>query len=155
MFSIICYYIHYTRVIVKIEKPQGQISFNHTFIVTNMEASPKDVIKFYCKRGAMENFIKECKNGFGFNNMSNRKFISNSNKLQQLTLAYNLINWLRRLCFTDDLKPLRVETIRNQFIKVAAKVTKSSRNIVLKLCSSFPNKHRFLSILDNIYNIRI
>lgn len=155
MFSIICYYIHYTRVIVKIEKPQGQISFNHTFIVTNMEASPKDVIKFYCKRGAMENFIKECKNGFGFNNMSNRKFISNSNKLQQLTLAYNLINWLRRLCFTDDLKPLRVETIRNQFIKVAAKVTKSSRNIVLKLCSSLPNKYSFLSILDNIYDIRI
>lgn len=143
------------RVIVKIDKPQGQITFNHTFIVTNMEASPKDVVKFYCKRGAMENFIKECKNGFGFNNMSNRKFIANSNKLQQLMLAYNLINWLRRLCFTKDTKSLRIETIRNQFIRVAGKVTKTSRNIVLKLCSSFPNKHRFLSILDNIYDLRL
>lgn len=143
------------RVIVKIEKPQGQISFNHTFIVTNMEASPEYVVKFYCKRGAMENFIKECKNGFGFNNMSNRKFIANSNKLQQLTLAYNLINWLRRLCFTEDTRSLRIETIRNQFIKVAAKVIKTSRNIVLKLCSSFPNKHRFLAILDNMDAIRI
>ena len=29
------------------------------FIVTNMDSSPEYLIKFYCKRGLMENFIKE------------------------------------------------------------------------------------------------
>ncbi len=35
----------------------------HTFIVTNMTVPIKDVIKFYCGRGKMENFIKESKSG--------------------------------------------------------------------------------------------
>lgn len=143
------------RVVVKIEKPQGEITLTSTFIVTNMEASPKDVIKFYSKRGTMENFIKECKNGFFFEHMSSRDFIVNANKLQQVTLAYNLINWLRRLCFPNDFKKLRIDTIRTQLIKVAARITKSSRNTVLKICSSFPNKNILLSILDNIYELRI
>ena len=41
----------------------------------------KAVVKFYCKRCETENFIKECKNGFGFNQMSSMEFIANSNKL--------------------------------------------------------------------------
>ncbi|MGL6107218.1 IS1380 family transposase [Romboutsia sp.] len=143
------------RVVVKIEKPQGQITLSHTFIVTNMEASPKEVVKFYSKRGTMENFIKECKNGFFFEHMSSRDFIVNANKLQQVTLAYNIINWLRRLCFPDNIKKMRIDTIRTQLIKVAARVIKSSRNIVLKICSSFPNKHILLNILDNIYELKI
>ena len=35
--------------------------FMYTFIVTNMDSSPEYLIKFYCKRGLMENFIKESK----------------------------------------------------------------------------------------------
>ena len=31
----------------------------YTFIVTNMTVDIKSVIKFYCGRGNMENFIKE------------------------------------------------------------------------------------------------
>jgi hypothetical protein len=45
------------RIVCKVEKPYGQLTQLYTFIVTNMENSPKDVIHFYCKRGMMENFI--------------------------------------------------------------------------------------------------
>ncbi len=38
----------------------------YTFIVTNMDSSPEYLVKFYCKRGLMENFIKESKSGFDF-----------------------------------------------------------------------------------------
>ena len=48
-----------------IEKPAGQMIFLYTFIVTAMESEPYQVIRFYCGRGKMENFIKEGKEGFG------------------------------------------------------------------------------------------
>ena len=37
------------RVVCKIEKPCGQMLHMNTFIVTNMESSPEDLIRFYCK----------------------------------------------------------------------------------------------------------
>lgn len=111
--------------------------------------------EFYCNRGNMENFIKECKNGFCFESMSHKEFVANANKLQQLMLAYNLNNWFRRLCFPNKFKKMRIETICNKLFKVASKVVKSSRNIIFKICDSFPYKKVFLDILDNIYVLDI
>ena len=61
------------RIVCKIEKPEGQMNFLYTFIVTNMEESPTDLVRFYCKRGLMETFIRESKHGFHMDSMS--KFI--------------------------------------------------------------------------------
>lgn len=54
------------RVVCKVEKPTEQLIHMYTFIVTNMDSEPEKVIRFYCKRGIMENYIKESKNGFDF-----------------------------------------------------------------------------------------
>ena len=54
------------RVVCKVEKPENQIVYMYTFVVTNMDSAPEYLIKFYCKRGLMENFIKESKSGFDF-----------------------------------------------------------------------------------------
>ena len=43
---------------IKVEKPENQMVYMYTFVVTNMDSSPAYLIKFYCKRGLMENFIK-------------------------------------------------------------------------------------------------
>jgi hypothetical protein len=86
------------RVVVKIEKPEGQLLYNYTFIVTSMTSFPEDVVRFYCNRGTMENFIKEGKLGLSFDKMSSTDFIANANKLQEMVLAYNFNNWFRNLC---------------------------------------------------------
>ncbi len=52
------------RVVFKIEKPYGQLTHMYTFIVTNIDMEPYQVIQYYCGRGKMENFIKEGKSGF-------------------------------------------------------------------------------------------
>lgn len=138
------------RVAVKIEKPEGQIGYHYTFVVTNMTVSPKNIINFYCNRGTMENFIKEGKNGFAFGKMSSRKYLANANKLQEMVLAYNLNNLFRRLCFSNNIKENRIETIRMKIIKVAAKVIKTGRYLKFKLCSSCAYKKDFWYILDKI-----
>ena len=58
------------RVVCKVEKPENQMVYMYTFVVTNMDSSPEYLIKFYCKRGRMENFIKESKSGFDFASVS-------------------------------------------------------------------------------------
>ena len=42
------------RVVCKVEKPENQMVYMYTFVVTNMDSSPEYLIKFYCKRGRME-----------------------------------------------------------------------------------------------------
>ena len=51
------------------------------FIVTNMDSSPEYLIKFYCKRGLMENFIKESKSGFDYSAVSSHNRIVNANRV--------------------------------------------------------------------------
>lgn len=143
------------RVVVKMEKPANKMTIDYTFVVTNMKASPKEVISFYCKRGTMENFIKECKNGFNFESMSHSSFLANSFKLQILALAYNLVNIFKRLCIHGKFKKFTIETLRGKLIKVASKIVKSSRNQIFKICNNFPYKEIFVNTLKNIQNLRI
>ena len=84
------------RVVCKVEKPENQMVYMYTFIVTNMDSSPEYLIKFYCKRGLMENFIKESKSGFDFSAVSSHNRIVNANRVQVHALAYNIFNWFRR-----------------------------------------------------------
>lgn len=75
------------RVVCKIEKPVNQFIHRYTFIVTNMDSSLELVIKFYCKRGSMENYIKESKNEFDFSAVSSSSKIVNANRVQVHALA--------------------------------------------------------------------
>jgi hypothetical protein len=142
------------RVVVKIEKPEGQMCYNYTFVVTNMTLFPELVIKFYCNRGVMENFIKEGKLGLSFDKMSSTEFIANANKLQEMVLAYNFNNWFRNLCLDKTpMKSMTIETIRTRLIKIAAKIIKGGRYLKFKLCSSCPYKNVFWNILNKIQAI--
>lgn len=143
------------RVACKVEKPYGQLTWLYTFIVTNMESSPEDVIRFYCKRGMMENFIKESKSGFHMDAMSSSSMTVNANKLQISVLAYNLFNWFRRLVLPANMKKLRIDTLRLKLIKIAARVIRSARYITFKLCSSCPYKTEFYEVMKNITQLQV
>ena len=143
------------RVACKIEKPYNQMTYLYTFVVTNLlELSSKDVISVYCKRGAMENLIKECKNGFDFRYASSSTMVVNANRLQIHGLAYNLFNWMRRLTFPKSLQKARIDTIRIKLVKIASRVVHKARYIYFKLCSSCPYKEEFLTVLENIAGLR-
>ena len=92
------------RVVCKVEKPENQMTYMYTFIVTSMESSPEYLIKFYCKRGLMENFIKESKIGFDFASVSSHARIVNANRLQIHALAYNIFNWFRRPTLSANMR---------------------------------------------------
>ena len=143
------------RVVCKVEKPENQMVYLYTFIVTNMDSSPEYLIKFYCKRGLMENFIKESKSGFDFASVSSHTRIVNAGRLQVHALAYNIFNWFRRLALSAKMRKQRIDTIRLKLLKIAAKVIHSARYITFKLCSSCPYKNEFYETLSNISNLNV
>jgi len=145
---------HPRRVVFKIEKPYGQMVHLYTFIVTTLEMEPYQVIQFYCGRGKMENFIKECKSGFDFASVSSSSKLVNANRLLVHALAYNLFNWFRRLALAVSMRKQRIDTIRLKLLKIAARVVKSARYKYFKLCSSCPYKKEFYETLENIRNLQ-
>ena len=124
------------RVVCKVEKSDNQMVYIYTFVVTNMDSSPEYLIKFYCKRGLMENSIKESKSGFDFASVSSHTSIVNANRLQVHDLAYNIFNWFRRLALSANMRKQRIDTVRLNLLKIDAKVIRSARYITFKLCSS-------------------
>lgn len=138
------------RVIVKVEKPENQLVYMHTFIVTNMDLKPAEIIRFYCNRGKMENFIKESKSGFNMDTMSSHSMLINSNRMQISVLVYNIFNWFRRLVLPQSMRKFQIDTVRLKLLKIAAKMVHSARYITFKLCSSCPYKEAFIETLNNI-----
>lgn len=143
------------RVVCKIEKPEGSMEHRFMFIVTNMSLSPEYVVGFYCGRGNMENFIKECKDDFGFSHLGSHKKEVNANRLQVHVLAYNLVNWMRRLVLPVKMRKWRMETIRRNLVKVASRVSKHGRKVLYRLCSSFPFQKEFMEIMGKVCNHKI
>jgi hypothetical protein len=143
------------RVVCKVEKPENQLIQMYTFIVTNMDSEPYQLIKLYYKRGTMENFIKESKSGFDFGAVSSFTKIVNANRLQLHALAYNIFSWFKRLVLPDKMKKQQIDTLRLKLLKVASRVVRSARYTTFKLCSSYPYKSEFYETLDNIRHLQL
>jgi hypothetical protein len=103
----------------------------------------------------MENYIKEAKNGFNFDQMNSHAFQINEARMMLSLLAYNLTNWLRTLTFPADQQKMQVETIRTRLIKVASKVVKSGRSLYFKLSSSFVYQEFFWKVLRKVHKLQI
>jgi len=145
------------KVILQSVRPAGELFFTHSFFVTNLvdAFSPKDIVRAYQKRGTMENYIKEAKNGFYLDKMNSHSFQVNEVKMMLSLLAYNLTNWLRTLCFPKGRKSMQIETIRTRIIKVASKLVKSGRSIYFKLSSSFVYQKFFWEVLQRIQRLKL
>ncbi len=143
------------RVVCKAEKPAGQLIHMYTFIVTNMDSAPEELIRLYCKRGSMENFIKESKNGFDFTAVSSASKTVNANRLQIHALAYNIFNWFKRLSLPAKMRKQQIDTIRLKLLKIAVKAVHSARYTTFKLCSSCPYKDEFYETLENIRRLQL
>ena len=144
------------RIIIQSTRPADELFFSHAFFVTNLSEtfSPQAIITSYQKRGTMENFIKEAKDGFGFDQMKSHDFIVNEARMMLSLLAYNLTNWLRTLTFPPTTKGIQIQTIRTRLIKVASKLVKSGRSFHFKLSSSFVYTRFFWDVLTRVQELK-
>jgi hypothetical protein len=125
------------RVLVKVTvTPTGQKT---RFVVCGgLKGSPQELYTFYGGRGDSENRIKELKEGLRSDRMSCMEYASNKVRLMLASVAYVLLQGLRRLARGTEWATAQVERLRGCLIKIGARVKESGRRVVVELCSSYP-----------------
>lgn len=98
----------------------------------------------------MENFIKEAKDGFGFDQMKSHDCTVNAARMMLSLLAYNLTNWLRTLSFPAASNGIQIGTTRTRLVIVASELVKSGRYLHMNISSSFVYNRFFLDVLARL-----
>ena len=141
------------RVIAKVEWHQGELFPRVGFVVTNMSAKAKNVVRFYNKRGNCEQWIKEGKYALSWTRLSCTRFISNQVRLALFVLAYNLGNFLRRLALPQEVSHWSLRSIQLKLIKIGAKVISHSRRTIFQMAEVAVSEGLFAALLERIRSL--
>ena len=123
------------RVVAKVEWYRGELFPRVGFIVTNMTAGPEGVVRFYNGRGTAEQWIKEGKYALNWTRLSCHRFVANRVRLSLFVLAYNLGNFLRRLCLPKAVNFFHwsLRSVQVKLIKMGGRLVRHSRLIDLSV----------------------
>lgn len=141
---------HPRRVVAKVEWHQGQLFPRVGFIVTNLSTTPKGVVHFYNRRGIAEQWIKEGKYALNWTRLSCHRFMANQVRLQLFILAYNLGNFLRRLCLPKAIENWSLRSIQVQLIKMGGRIVRHARQVTFQLAEVAVPRDLFAAILERI-----
>ena len=112
-------------------------------VVTSLPTSkiPPSLLytKKYCPRGEMENRIKEQQLDLFADRTSTQTFDSNQLRLWLSSMAYVLMQAFRQNCLRKtSFAKATVGTIRLSFLKLGARITISSRRILIAIATACP-----------------
>ena len=143
------------RVCIKSTREANELVFRHEYLVTNFSEnhSAQTMFHLYHKRGTMENFIKEAKNGFYLDKTDSSSFLENHARMMVSLLAYNLVNFIKTICLPAKEAAFQVDTLRLRLFKVAGKLVRSGRKLFLKTSSSHVYQNLFYHLLDKIQQL--
>lgn len=131
------------RVLAKAE--YSSLGSNPRYVVTNLMGDPEELYdRLYCARGDMENRIKEQQLDLFSDRTSCHLWWPNQFRLLLSSLAYILIDSIRRLALKGtQLAQAQCGTIRLKLFKIGAVVLRNTRRIRLHLSSAFPYQPLF------------
>jgi hypothetical protein len=129
------------RVILKAEVVRAagkEPKDNPRFLITNMKQSPQWIYEqVYCQRANVENRIKEL-HDLQIDRTSCSDFWANQLRVLLTAAAYVLMQELRLQARGTDWARAQVWTLREQLLKLGARVMVSVRRMVVHLPASFP-----------------
>jgi Transposase DDE domain group 1 len=128
---------------------------NPRFIVTSLSAEswPAAALyeQLYCARGEMENRIKEQQLCLFADRTSCHPLASNQLRLWLSSVAYILLNELRRLGLQGtEMACARCDTLRTKLLKIGAQVRVTVRRVWVHLASSYPYATLWTQVVGNL-----
>jgi hypothetical protein len=121
------------------EEPTDQLTlfklgrYHYQVLVTNLPLRPLNLWRFYNDRAGVELLIKQLKRDYTMGNIPTRHFFANETYFHLLLLAYNLVNWFRRLCLPDDFQRATLQTLRNKILLMPAQLLRTGNRPRLAL----------------------
>ena len=138
------------RVVAKVEFHCGELFPGMGFVVTNLTAASRAVVRFYNKRGTAEQWIKEGKQAVKMTRLSCHRFQANEVRLWLSLLAYNLGNLWRRLVLPAQIGNWSLTSLQQRLVKTGGRLIKHARYYWLLLAESHLTRRLFTGMLQKI-----
>ena len=109
----------------------------------------------YCARGNMENRIKEQQLDLFADRTSTALMHSNQTRLWFSSVAYTLLQALRRLGLEGtELEKAQCGTIRLKLLKIGAQVRVSVRRVLVSMATGYPYAALFEQVYQKLRRLR-
>lgn len=142
------------------EEPSAQLhlfqmqGFTYQAFVTNMSLQPLNLWRFYNRRATAELVIRELKDAYALGKIPTRDFAANESFFQIVLLAYNLLNWFKRLCVPPRWQRMTLQRLRQRLLFVPAQLVRPGGVPTLRIMPSYIYSDDFLDILKRIERLR-
>jgi hypothetical protein len=145
------------RVVAKAEVLPGKA--NPRYVVTSFPPEEIDAktlyVEAYCARGEMENRIKEQQLYLFAARTSSHTFRANQIRLYFSSVAYLLMQALRRLGLEGtEMERAQCHTIRTKLLKIGARVRVTVRKIWVSLSTGYAFKDLFVQIFEKLKRLQ-
>jgi hypothetical protein len=110
---------------------------NPRYVVTNLRWRAREVYALYCRRGDVENRIKELK-ALGMDRTSCSRFFANQLRVLLAAAAYVLFQELRAAARHTSLARAQLDTLRLALLKIGARVVSSARRVLVHMTEHHP-----------------
>jgi len=108
-------------------------------VITNINHwDKKAAMRWYNKRGDMENVIKELKYDYGMDKIPTGELLANSAYFQIVLLAYNLMRAFSLCILPSKWRRYRLKTIRFIFINIGGVIRKHERIFKTNFPENYP-----------------
>jgi Transposase DDE domain group 1 len=138
------------RVVAKVEFHFGELFPRVGFIVTNLSAPNRAVVRFYNKRGMAEQWIKEGKQAVAMTRLSCHRFRANEVRLWLSLIAYNLGNLWRRLALPAPIGKWSLTSLQQRVVKTGGRLIKHASYYWLLLAESHLTRRLFGTMLRRV-----
>jgi hypothetical protein len=121
------------------EEPTEQLTlfklgrYHYQVLVTNLSLQPLNLWRFYNDRAGVELLIKQLKGDYALGSIPTRHFFANETYFHLLLLAYNLVNWFRRLCLPPEFAHATLQTLRHKILLTPAQLRRTDNRPTLAL----------------------
>jgi len=124
------------------DEPTAQLTlfklgkYHYQVLVTNLRLKPLTLWRFYNDRAGVELLIRHLKSDYALGSIPTRHFFANETYFHLLLLAYNLVNWFKRLCLPPELQTATLQTLRHRILLMPAQVLRTGNRPRLVLPAS-------------------
>jgi hypothetical protein len=143
------------------EEPSTQLTlfkrgkYFYQVLVTNLELKPLNVWRFYNGRAAVERIIRELKGNYPLGRIPTHHFLANEAYFHLLLLAYNLVNWFKRLCLPEEFQTATIETLRQHIFLMPAQLLRADNRPRLVMPSSGQRERAWKHALHKIDRLKL
>lgn len=128
--------------------------YHYQVLVTNLPLQPLNLWRFYNDRAGVELLIKQLKGDYALGSIPTRHFFANETYFHLLLLAYNLVNWFKRLCLPPEFQTATVQTLRHKILLMPAQLRRAGNRPRLALPASGQREAAWKYALQQIQKLK-